>query len=72
MSNYTEWVARQTRVSFIGVEVVTFLLTAGALADNLFNLGWGYDWNAVFIGLGIMTATSAIYLLCRGVFAAVR
>lgn len=64
-----EW---QTRVSLIGIVLICALITIAALADMMFGLGWGYEWETVFIGLGIMIFGGCLYLICKGIFSVFR
>jgi hypothetical protein len=72
VSRYLRWVENYTRISFIGILIITGIVTAMAVADLLFGLGWGYETEAVFIGLGIMVFACILYVLCKGIFTALR
>lgn len=61
-------IARQTWVMFLIVESGAVILTTAALIDTLFGLGWGYDWKAVLVGLGICIWGVFVYWICRAVF----
>jgi hypothetical protein len=61
-------IARQTRMMFLIVEAVAIIITCCALADVLFGLGWGYDWKAVLIGIGICLWGVLVWAACRIVF----
>jgi hypothetical protein len=52
--SYTERIARQTWIVLVFVEVVGAAITLSAVVDSLFALGWGYDWEDVLAGFGIM------------------
>ena len=67
-NRWTGFVATQTRIAFIGFLVFGGLITAPALADRIFGLGWGYgQWDAL-MGLGIMVWGCVVYFLCTLVF----
>lgn len=53
---------------FLIVEGVGVLITGAALADTLFHFGWGSDWNAVLIGLGILIWGVLVWWVCRAIF----
>lgn len=59
---------KQTKFSFIFVEVVAAAITLSALAGCVFHLGWGYDWMAVIIGFGIMVWGIVVYAVGRTIF----
>ena len=59
---------KQTKFSFIFVEVVAAEIVLSALADCVFHLGWGYDWMAVIVGLGIMAWGVVVYVVSRVIF----
>ena len=61
-------IARQTWFSFLFAEGVCLLITGVALADVLFSLGWGYNWNAVLAGLGISAWGVFVWWVCRAIF----
>jgi hypothetical protein len=61
-------IARRTWITFLIVEAVAILITLFALADVLFGLGWGYDWTAVLIGIGICLWGLLVWAVCRTVF----
>jgi hypothetical protein len=63
-------IARRTWVSFLLVEAVAILMTLSALADVLFDLGWGYGRTAVLIGVGICLWTAVVWGACRTIFRA--
>lgn len=69
-NGHVERVARQTWRMFVCVEVVCLLITASALVDNLFSLGWGYDWDTVAIGSGISIFSGILWFACRAIFRA--
>jgi hypothetical protein len=61
-------IARRTWVVFLLVEAVAILITLSALADVLFGLGWGYNWTAVLIGIGICLWGAVVWVACRTIF----
>jgi hypothetical protein len=61
-------IARQTWGMFLLVEGVGVLITGAALLDTIFQFGWGYDWNAVLIGLGILIWGAFVWWVCRAIF----
>jgi hypothetical protein len=61
-------IARQTWFMYLAVQTVGLLITGSALLDQLFGLGWGYDWNTVFMGIGISLFGGLVWLACRSVF----
>lgn len=61
-------IARRTWFMFLLVEGVCLLLTVVGLVDTLFDLGWGYNWNAVLIGAGIMVWGVLVWWVCRSIF----
>jgi len=66
--SYEQWVARMSWISLIGIEVICAIITLCALADMLFDLGWGYSWKAVLMGVGIMLWGVLVWLVCRTIF----
>lgn len=61
-------IARQTWVMFLFVEGVGALITGAALVDSVFHLGWGYDWSAVLMGLGILIWGIIVWWVCGAIF----
>lgn len=72
MSSFQErWsrrTVRQTRFIFILFEIVATAITGSALLDNLFGLGWGYDWKTFWIGLGLIAWGFIVYAACKAIF----
>lgn len=63
-------ILRQTWFMYLAVQAVCLLITGSALLDQIFSLGWGYDWNTVFMGIGISLFGGLVWLACRGIFRA--
>jgi hypothetical protein len=61
-------IARQTKWSFIAFLLVGGLITASALIDVLFGLGWGYHWLDVLGGVGILAFGFVVYGACLAIF----
>jgi hypothetical protein len=66
--DYARRIARRTWISFLIVEAGAVVITLCALSDVLLGLGWGYDWKAVLIGLGICFWAALVWLGCRMIF----
>lgn len=67
-SKHANRVARQTRLMFILFSIVCVLITGSALLDQLFDLGWGYDWTTVLAGTCIGLWGGFVYWACRSIF----
>jgi hypothetical protein len=50
------------------VEAVAIIITLCALADVLLGLGWGYNWTAVLVGIGVCLWGAIVWVACRMVF----
>lgn len=70
--NYRDRVIRQTKWTFVFIEVVTAIFVGWALIDVMFGLGGGHHWNDVIAGIGVLAAGAAVYLFCLGIFSFVR
>ena len=66
--NYRDQVVKQTKWTFIFIEVVTAVLTGWTLVDVMLDLGGGHHWQDVVAGVGVLAAGAVIYLFCLGIF----
>ncbi len=48
------------------------LLTAAAAVDAAWHLGWGYEWNDVLGGLGMMVFGAVFWVLWNWMFKVIR
>jgi hypothetical protein len=71
MRSYLRFLRVWTKVSFLGVTVITAGLTLIALCDLVFDLGYNYRIDDLLLGLVICLSTIAIYALTRRVFSEV-
>ena len=65
---YVAGVALATRIVFGLFLIVGVLITGSALLDNLFGLGWGYEWKDAVLGAVVMAGGFFVYWVCSLMF----